>query len=123
MNPNAAQTLDPKLKEVYDRVMGTPTSAAGANPPQPAKPIEPTPLSHVPIEQVVVPQTPEVEPTPTPSPTPIPAEPEMVNINTSIPQTQQTKSPRKLSPIIFVAVGIGFFLFYTFVWLKVFGVI
>ncbi len=60
MDPKAPSNLDPKLKEVYDRVMGTPTStptppAITPNPSQPAAPTNsslpnatlasPTPLS------------------------------------------------------------------------------
>lgn len=109
MNPNLAQSLDPKLKETYDRVMGTQLNSRPATPnpvqPQPAAPIQQT--TPAPKEQ-----NPQVE---------------MVNINASASQGQTaTAAPGKKSkirPIAFVAAGVLFFAIYTFIWLKFFSVI
>lgn len=119
MNPNLAQSLDPKLKETYDRIMGTQL---------PKAPASPTPQANTPGQ--TVPNTqPQPEPQPqTPTPTPAPAPTEelkagMVNINASIPQEKPAAIPKKkISPVIFVVIGVGFFLIYTVVWLKVFKV-
>ncbi len=101
MNPNLAQNLDPKLKEAYDRVMGTDVRSS----PEPTPKIEvkttqfPTqPITEAPF---VSPQT----------------------IKPSVLETVPAKSDRKISPVIFAVVGIAFFLLYTLIWLKVFSVI
>ena len=114
MNPNTAQTLDPKLKEAYDRVMGaelpkatsSPASASG----QAWKP----------------PAQPAAAPTPQPA-TQADSQVEMVNINTPTSQGQMSTvvsaKKSKTKPIIFVAAGILFFAVYTVIWLKFFSVI
>jgi len=122
VNPNLAQNLDPKLKETYDRIMGTQVNV------QSPRPVAPTPQPvqqiHVPVEGV----GPVSSPTPTPASTV--AEPaskeekvEMVNINTSsAAPAAKPSSSKKTSPVIFVVLGVGFFLLYTVVWLKVFKI-
>lgn len=129
MNPNLAQNLDPKLKEAYDRVMGTevggtdrvrlqasqtgeldkgglpaqPSNASASSAPtasQSAQPITEAPF--------VSPQT---------------IKPSESFYSQTVLKPAPAKSDRKISPIIFVAVGIAFFLLYTFIWLKVFSVI
>lgn len=111
MNPTA-QTLDPKLKETYDRVMGTQLPPQPDQKPQPAP--QPAQEVHLPVENI--------PPAPTPTPPPVAAEPEMVNINATVPQhvAPAAVSKKKFSPIIFVVAGAGFLLIYTFIWLKVF---
>lgn len=124
MNPNVAQSLDPKLKETYDRVMGTHVNSS----PQP-KPIEPTPPSPI--------QNKPFEPTPA-MPGNVGA-PEPVGPTTQVfvaatPDTGATvkvtpgqtpfKQPGKgISPIIFIVLGLVFFVAYTVIWLKVFSII
>lgn len=116
MNPNTAQSLDPKLKEVYDRVMGAPVSPqSSANSAS-----EHVPVEGMPVQKAVNYQSPHAEQPPiAQSPA---TEPQMVSINTSAAPTAKPASSKKISPIIFVAAGVGFFLAYTFVWLKVFKV-
>lgn len=113
MNPNVASTLDPKLKEAYDRVMGT---AVNQKPPQPkaqaqpqASSIPPTPVEHAsePLNS-------------TPVTTIKPSE---SFYSQTVIKPAPAKSDRKISPVIFLVVGIAFFLLYTFIWLKVFSVI
>lgn len=114
MNPNLAQTLDPKLKETYDRIMGTELPKAGSSPA-----VEPQ--THVPIEQIATPQAPTPEATPN---LPEESKVEMVSINTtpSVSKTEQVSKGRKISPVIFIVVGVLFFLLYAFAWLKVFKI-
>jgi len=123
MNPNLAQTLDPKLKETYDRIMGTqvPTNVGASSP-------EPQQQTHVPVERVVEPNPAPVVQVNSASPqVSVTQSPEMVSINTvpSVSKTEQVSKGRKISPvspIIFVAVGVLFFLLYAFIWLKVFKI-
>lgn len=115
MDPKLAQNLDPKLKETYDRIMGTPVNIQSA--PLPTH--EPIQQEHVPIEQVVVPQPPPAEQTPSPA---VSTEPEMVNINATAEVAKPAAAKGKISPVIFVVLGVGFFLFYTVVWLKIFKI-
>lgn len=120
MNPNLAQTLDPKLKETYDRVMGTQVNSQPSQPPA-QKPVEPAPpLQAKPIE-------------PAPMPTPMAPSPSVnqvfvsedtkktVNINPN--EATTLKKPKKTSPVIFIVLGAVFFGAYTFIWLKVFGIV
>lgn len=114
MDPKLAQNLDPELKKTYDRIMGTPVNVQS-----PAPTHEPIQQEHVPIEQVVVPPAPPVEQTPSPVSSP---EPEMVNINATAEVAKPATTKGKISPVIFIVLGVGFFLFYTVVWLKIFNI-
>lgn len=131
MNPNTAQTLDPKLKEVYDRVMGADVGArlqgeaadkgGTSTHAQPENSVS----QHVPVEGIPVQNTPTPQPAPAqqPSVSTTPAtEPQMVSINTSAAPAAKPASSKKISPVIFVVAGVGFFLLYTVVWLKVFKI-
>jgi hypothetical protein len=108
MNPNGQQqNLDPKLKEAYDRVMGS-----QINPSQPSSPT-PAPIQ---------PQAPKVEQHQTPTssgPQPI------ININsnqspTKIPSASKGKG---VSSVLFIVLGLLFFAGYTVIWLKVFKIL
>lgn len=106
MNPNLAQSLDPKLKEAYDRVMGTqintkPQAAAAAVPQANPQPVNQAPA-------------PEKQDTKV----------EMVSVNTSNSdlKTAPLAKKSKLSPVFLIAGGVAFFLVYTVIWLKVFKV-
>jgi len=94
MNPNNLSHLDPKLKEAYERVMGT-TIPAQAQTPSPA-------------------------PTTTPAPFPTVSAPTPVQE----PQSQMVVNKKKvvgLSPILVAVAVILFFLAYTIIWIKVFN--
>ena len=105
--------LDPKLKEAYDRVMGTvvtPTSPAqtqAAPPPAHSEPVQPvSPPSAQPTPEHL-PEHPATATTMVPSPT---AEKAAV-----------VKKKRKVSPLI---IGLGVIVFlaiYAVVWIKYFG--
>lgn len=107
MNPATAQGLDPKLKETYDRVMGTQVNPL----PSAAKPVEPS------------------APTPLPSAQhnePIPVSHTDTHVFVATPsassQNFTAKKSSKISPVIFIVAGLVFFAVYTVVWLKVFNI-
>ena len=118
MNPNVAQTLDPKLKEAYDRVMGTAVNPQPA--PQPKAEVQ-TPSSTPPasVEHAAEPLVSTPVTTIKPSDTFLGGQSD----GQTVIKPASAKSDRKISPIIFVAVGIGFFALYTVIWLKVFAVV
>lgn len=120
--------LDPKLREAYERVMGT---ALAANPTQPATPSQqaaPTPLEPAPVQSPA--QTPLNQALPTqpipPPPPPItqqfhaePAKsflPSLTPMVASAPATKQ-----KLSTVVIIILGVVFFLVYTIFWIKFFN--
>ncbi|MBI2465402.1 hypothetical protein HYV64_04635 [Candidatus Shapirobacteria bacterium] len=127
MDPNANPTIDPKLKEAYDRVMST-----SVPPPAPASP--PTPLTPPPPQPTPPPAGPVV-PTPPQSPTPIQSEP-TTTVHATIPITaakptgsavivgatskQHAKSD-SLFPLLFTIGGLVFFAVYTVFWIKFFN--
>lgn len=114
MNPNLAQTLDPKLKEAYDRVMGTQLNT------QKPQPLQSQPAVATPAQQTAQTPAPEQPKEQTP-------QVEMVNINTPTSQGETTVAApakkSKMKPVIFVIAGVLFFAIYTFIWLKFFSVI
>ncbi|HZQ29692.1 MAG TPA: hypothetical protein VFA93_01270 [Patescibacteria group bacterium] len=112
MNPSQ-QNLDPKLKEAYDRVMGTQIpQPGGTGSPSPVAQAQPQPQ----------PQKAEEHPAPASSgPQPI------ININSNQPgakpqQVQKAKG-KGISPVVLITLGLLFFGGYTFIWLKVFKII
>lgn len=116
MNPNL-QNLDPKLKETYDKVMAAQFS-------QPAQKKEPVPPTPSPIPSMPNP-TPVASPSPVNSSQSPAAQVFVASPATPTGKATNVKSPsgKKISPIIFVVLGLAFFAVYTLVWLKVFGII
>lgn len=127
--------LDPKLKEAYDRVMGTSTTPPAANPPaapvvNPSPAPEPIPSNPEPLTQT--PFTPPQPVTPEPvvpnepvTPQPAPAEPttsveSKVQINGFVAADHQKKSG--ISPAIVILGVIVFLVVYSLFWIKFFGV-
>ena len=136
MNPKVPANLDPKLKETYERVMGT--SFAPATPSTP--PAQPRPI------QTTVVQEPEdpIAAAPVMQEAPLPpinvADPssEMVQ-SPQMPKTDnhfqetvpppttvlmQGATPKKKNFLIPVLLGVGgliFFVAYAVIWAKVFG--
>ena len=141
MNPTT-NNLDPKLKEVYEKVMGISFDPDAQQQMETQKttvttqPILQTqPISQVPLSSVFQPQTP-----------PRAAEPPAF-VPSSIQQTTQPVNPtevfkpvaaqnnqtatfnvsevkkRGISPVILVLGGITFFALYTVIWAKIFGLI
>jgi hypothetical protein len=132
MNPKNINDLDPKLKETYERVMGTsfaqtPTQAA----PQPQQPlqtvVEPTqpPLAAQMAQPV---ETPISAPEMVPSPQMTPVNPAFTQTVTPPPNVMvgDATAPAKkknafLMPVLFVVGGVIFFVAYAVIWAKVFG--
>ena len=135
MNPKAPANLDPKLKETYERVMGT--SFAPATP-------SPAPAQPRPVQTTVV-QEPEAPIAAGPiMPTPLPpinvAGPDSNMVQSpQMPKTgdpfkeavpppatvlMQGATPKKKNFLMPVLLGIGgliFFVAYAVIWAKVFG--
>lgn len=132
MDPkNIPQNLDPKLKEVYERVMGTPVGGTSSQPP-------PTPPNGAPKQ----PLPPQTQPKPAgplpPPPSPIPPPPlpqtsvpqnskpfPVVNLPAAAPKQEAAASvPQKkshLTIVIFAIVGLVFFAVYALFWMRFFN--
>lgn len=118
MDPKNASTLDPNLKEVYERVMGTRTTPqAPITPPPPQQSIPPTPAMTVPQATSFV-QKPPMLPNPPPQ----------VKTETVSFQAQPFKAPedeKNKSSMIPVVIFVGAILIlgiYTFFWLRFFNI-
>src|SRR5581483_1916507 len=142
------QNLTPELKQIYDRVMNTPTtSQSSTNPAAPVSPSQipsPTPAVGSPVGPTVFkPQSSNinvVKPTPVAS-SPTPHAPAA---NTFVFQANNAKSMSStptmasgsqsngvavaavhkgggLSPKLLAFIGIAFFIFYALFWLRIFG--
>lgn len=126
MNPTLAQTLDPKLKEAYDRVMGTQTSPS--QPPTPAPNVPPASTIEQPVTVPPTPTsfTPPIQPSPAHSEPAEPVEPvTQVYHAQAQPVSTTTLNSQKKSKIswwVFVLMGLAFFIVYTLVWIRVFNV-
>lgn len=129
MDPQKLASLDPKLRDAYQRVMGTPIPQPQTPPPPPMPAPDPNP-------------SPTPEPIPTPQPT-IPQQPPTsasnfvqmnsevatppTSANFSAPQPQpaaQTMTVKKkngMMPILIGIAGLFFIAIYTLFWTKVFN--
>jgi hypothetical protein len=117
MNPKTPQDLDPKLKEAYDRVMG-----GNFSPTPPAKPNveaqQTTPKqAPAPAQSFAAQPMPSSTPLSQPSPVFVPS----VNVPSPSSSPVSQKKKMKLSPVIFLFVGLAFFAVYAVVWAKLFG--
>ena len=142
MNPKSVNDLDPKLREAYERVMGsnfTPKSSAQAQNtpiepgqpqqnPQPVAP-NPSPEPNSPLMQTtqVFTQNPQpLEPAPVqtePEKQDAPKSPDPTSIFTESPSSTPAAKKKKLNmlPILFAVGAIVFFGAYIVIWAKVFG--
>lgn len=140
MDPQKLANLDPKLKDVYERVMGTPVPPTTASSPQTSEPVQTqTPVSPFPQSQLA----PDPEPTtnsqsqfiPIPIPrasatTPIQASPA---VSTAIPITDRTDFGPKVEAVViekksgsakFILFGVIILIVvtvYTLFWTKIFS--
>ena len=118
MDSKQLNTLDPKLKETYERVMGTssqpnvsqpitqkPTTQSQPLQPQPFQPIKPQPIQ---------------QPIQTSKATPFQTQPTQTQPIQG-PQTKSIKKTNKMLPILLVLTGIVFLIGYTIIWLKIFN--
>lgn len=105
--------LDPKLKEVYERVMGTSVSSApkasAAPSPQPTAPPPVQPQQHtasIPQPENQKPQMPQASTAPS-------------------PQTQTQAVSEKphvhISPVVWILGGVTFVIIYALAWVKIFN--
>lgn len=106
MNPTA-QTMDPNLKETYDKVMATQLPQQPSSQP---KVIEPTPSA------------PPVEPKTAEKPAPATAQTSQVFVASPTTSTAVKKAGKGMSPVVLGVAAIAFFVIYAVVWLKVFGI-
>lgn len=115
MNPKTPQDLDPKLKEAYDRVMGGNFApSAPTAPPNPAPKIETVPAPSTnppPLPPLTNPMSVNMPPLSVMSPS--------SSASTEQPATS-TKKKSNILPIIFLVVGLVFFVIYAVVWGKIF---
>lgn len=142
MNPKSVNDLDPKLREAYERVMGsnfTPKSSAQAQniPAEPLQPQQnPQPVAPNPSPE---PNTPLMQTTQVFTQNPVPSEPipqqsepvkqdtpkspDPTSIFTESPSTTPTAQKKKLNmlPVLFAIGAIVFFGAYVVIWAKVFG--
>lgn len=95
--------LDPKLKEAYDRVMGT-----SITPPQPPKP------EHQEVQHEELPQHQPTMATVNPAP-------QNSSSPTSIHKAMGVKKKSGFSPLILALLGLLFFVAYSIIWVKVFN--
>lgn len=124
MDPKKVSDLDPKLKEVYERVMGTNVSSSKAPAPQsPSKTSESTgaPTGASPrIEQQV-----EEAPKPQPAPRPAAANVQVFTAKGGVKQTETDGEKKKggspVLTIVLVLAGVLFFAIYALFWLRFFN--
>lgn len=106
--------LDPKLKEVYERVMGTSVSsnskASPVLPQQPATP--PTPVQ---MQQHATPIPQPESPKPQMPQTPITPQPQ------SPTQAVLVKPHGHISPMVWILGGFTFVIIYALAWVKIFN--
>ncbi len=143
MDPKNLPNLDPKLREVYERVMKTPIASPNPlqnpqaqPPPPPASPSLGGPAS--PTPQPPVSPTVNNEPSPVPSVKPPAAQLSPTPQNTfhstqvfnpdapsgtasPLTNAAASKSKGKISPVVLVLAGVVFFTVYALLWTKVFN--
>jgi hypothetical protein len=132
MNPKTVNDLDPKLKETYERVMGTSLGGNPATPPAPTMETQPAPQ----LEPEPQPQ-PEPESQPeTPAPSPVKdstvsqvfradnttKSTETATVNPPSKNEATAKVSKNKSLLIIIAVGVVVFLaVYAVLWAKLLG--
>lgn len=134
MDPKQNAQLDPKLKEAYDRVMGTatptttppPVDSMATGPASAPSPVSATPV----VSPTVSPATPTTAPTPEPAlpvaPVVMPHSTETVRIGGNTPievqhtttGTTHNETKKGISPIIIILGAIVFLLVYSLFWIK-----
>ncbi|OGH02640.1 MAG: hypothetical protein A2798_03305 [Candidatus Levybacteria bacterium RIFCSPHIGHO2_01_FULL_37_17] len=143
MNPKNLNDLDPKLRDAYEKVMGTNFNPAPAatqqeqqnTPSVQAAPQQNTPLMQTqpaeeqpPVIQTVPVQPPLQNPQPSPLPmqnpfaqTPIPPPTVLTQAGSYSAPQQVQKKHFSFMPIVFLLGGGLFFAAYAVIWAKIFG--
>jgi len=143
MDPKTLNNLDPKLKETYDRVMGTttpgtpaaPSATPAATTPPPVANPHPTGAMNVDITQAqtnagAAPEMPQAAPTPSYNAdnlrfqaaiqqTPVAGGTGAIPVGGAV--ANMPGQPSSLLRILYVIGAIVFFVVYTFVWIKLFN--
>jgi hypothetical protein len=135
MNSKMPANLDPKLKETYERVMGT-SFAPAASPPAPVQqhPVQTTvvqepeaPVATVPVMPASLPpidvanSAPEMVQSPQMPKTGDPFKEAVSPPTTVIMQGVTPKKKNFLMPVLLGIGGLIFFVAYAVIWAKVFG--
>jgi hypothetical protein len=138
MNPKSINDLDPKLKETYERVMGTSFAPTSSTPPTQNRPSMQTAAEQPTQQQPIIPADTQ-QTAPVPQAPAVNSMPEMVQspqmpkmpdpfkevplppTNVLIKNATITKKKNSLKSILFLFGGIIFFIVYGVVWAKVFG--
>jgi len=134
MNPKGVNDLDPKLRETYERVMGTSfASPQPAGQPGAQTPAQPVPQPILKTETVVQEVSPQPITTSIPemvqSPQVFKADDPFKDIDPPPAEIiakngvvePQTKKKSRLKPILFIIGGIIFFVVYAIIWAIVLG--
>ena len=140
MDPNALSSLDPKLRETYERVMGA--NANSAPPPGAPPAADASPTTTAPVGDAAPQPQPGLSTTPTPEQTPSSAspdanaaapvdpsqdQPKVVTITQSLPnptpelQVAQPHGHAGLIKVFYVLGTAVFFVIYIFFWMKIFN--
>ncbi|OGH17114.1 MAG: hypothetical protein A3C22_00565 [Candidatus Levybacteria bacterium RIFCSPHIGHO2_02_FULL_37_10] len=126
MDPKKPADLDPKLKEIYDRVMGTNVPQTTSSPEPPPAISSELPISSIeqPIQQPTAPTPPPIDATGAITSThPEQIKQEIVKIDSKTEENKTTKQNNsQVLPVFFVIGGIIFLVFYTIFWFKYFNV-
>lgn len=131
MDPKNSPSLDPKLKEIYDRVMGT-NVAPGQSPNKSVSPPPPPPPPRLPNQPLEAPRQ-AVQPSQMVSSASYaqksPLSSQTVHINSQnnyVPGKNEEKKEEKKSsnliPILLFFGGIIFFAAYAYFWMKILNV-
>ena len=136
MNSKIPANLDPKLKESYERVMGTSFAPATPSPEPTPQPVQTTvvqepetPIAPQPVIQVPLPPIDVANPIPEPEMVQSPQMPttgdpfkEVVSPPATVTMKATPKKKKKiLMPVLLGVGGLIFFVAYAIIWAKVFG--
>ena len=131
---NNLSGLDPKLKETYERVMGTSVAGPNSNPQTPTVPTQtpPTQTSQPSVVRPTLQESPTIPATPkpqTPQQRTQPQAPKDETLESTVhyqaftqPNAAGEKKKSGLSPVILALGGVVFFIVYALVWIKIFNV-
>lgn len=126
MNPKGVNDLDPKLRETYERIMGTAPGSSSGNPAN-NEPTHPVLETHT-EPQIQSPAQGFINPTPIPQPQIIkpndpfmPTVPPPAEVITKNAVVNSEKKKNGLMPILFVLFAVIFFVAYAVFWAKIFG--
>ncbi|HSX40224.1 MAG TPA: hypothetical protein VLF68_01285 [Candidatus Saccharimonadales bacterium] len=133
MDKKALDQMDPKLRETYERVMGTTVAAPSVAPA--SQPTEPAPMQTPAMP--ASPASPIIDseatrgvggPTVQPAEQPQPAPPQSFAPQSNVVHLNQGTGmvmPKKksgFSPVLYIIGGVVFLAVYAFIWMKIFNI-